>query len=329
MQFINSDDAEGKLVILLSNAKLVRIAVAYWGQGISEWLGLLKLENCDIEIVCDLLSGACNPDELKKLRDTLGRNRVLKCPRLHAKVWIADGRCILGSSNASANGLAQQGLETDGLIEANVFIDDPACVEAISEWYETAVRKAATEISDEDLQLARTRWKGRRKISPSPWPTLLAALHKDKDVMSGKDVFIFVRYELPPLSKQADAILRREQKLRNDKGITCWNVTGDLRAKKIPAGAYVVEFEVYPKRKPQLDGVYKILLEHHVIQHGKIKLLLCKKVIANKIAGLPLGSLSVWKAAAERAAKSAPDGGFLDEVATFARDYLARKATST
>jgi hypothetical protein len=177
MKFIKSDDAKRELEILLSHAKRIRIAVAYWGQGVSERLGLLNLENCDIEVVCDLLSGACNPDELSMLRDTLGRSRVLKCPRLHAKVWIADGRCILGSSNASANGLAQQGLETDGLIEANVLIDDPPCVAAISHWYETTVRKAATEISEKDLQLARARWKERRRITPSPdKPTLLEAL---------------------------------------------------------------------------------------------------------------------------------------------------------
>jgi hypothetical protein len=147
--------------------------------------------------------------------------------------------------------------------------------------------------------------------------------------MSGKDVFVFARNELPALSRRAEAILRREQKLRNDKGITCWDVTGDLRAKTIPAGAYVIELEAYSKRVPQLVGVYKILLEHHIVQHGKIKLLLCKKVIANKIAGLSLGSLNVWKAAAERAAKSAPNGGFLKEVATFARDYLAHNSTGT
>jgi PLD-like domain len=323
MKFLNRDDTEGEVGKLLSNAKRIRIAVAYWGQGVSERLGLLSSKTCDIEVVCDLLSGACNPDELTKLRDALGHDRVLKCRKLHAKVWLVDGRCILGSSNASTNGLAQEGKELDGLIEANVLIDDPACVRAISEWYETSVRKAATEISGKDLELARARWKARRRIRPPPdEPTLLAALQANKDAMSGKNVFVFARSETEDLGKTARAILQEEQKLREDRGIDAWEV--DLSdVANLPAGACIIEFEVYPKKKPQLLAVYRLLREDHIVTRKDVTLLLCKEVKGNKVDGLPLGSLTVWKAAVDRAVKSAPDGSFFGEVAEFARGYLA------
>ena len=112
MRFIKQDDTETEVGKLLSNAKRIRIAVAYWGAGVSKRIGLLGLNNCDIEIVCDLLSGSCNPDEVAKLRDTLGNDRVLKCPKLHAKVWLVEGSCILGSSNASAFRMSRASSET-------------------------------------------------------------------------------------------------------------------------------------------------------------------------------------------------------------------------
>jgi hypothetical protein len=194
-----------------------------------------------------LLSGACNPDEVTKLRDGLGHDRVMKCRNLHAKVWLVDGRCVLGSSNASANGLAQEGQETSGLIEANVLIDDPACVKTTSDWYEITVRKAATEISSKDLELAWTRWKAQRANRPPPdKPTLLAALQANKDAMAGKNVLVYAHSELEELGRSGKAVLREEQQLREDRGVTAWE--GDFDHAAAPAGAYVIELNVYSKK---------------------------------------------------------------------------------
>jgi hypothetical protein len=114
--------------------------------------------------------------------------------------------------------------------------DNEECVRAISDWYETSVRKAVTVISDKDLKSAYARWKSQRRNRPlPPEPTLLAALQKDKDAMSERFVFVFARSVLEDLSKRANAVLEEEQRLRNDRDITCLDLTGGT----IPAVAHI------------------------------------------------------------------------------------------
>ena len=100
--------AEREIKNLLSACSRARLAVAYWGSGAVARFGLnaVRKRTVDIEITCDLMSGACNPSEVKKLIKLFGPDRVRTRDRLHAKAWITDVGCVLGSSNASANGLA-------------------------------------------------------------------------------------------------------------------------------------------------------------------------------------------------------------------------------
>jgi hypothetical protein len=235
------------------------------------------------------------------------------CESLHSKVWLADGRCILGSVNASANGLAQEGHETDRLIEANILIDDESCVKEISDWYERTVRKAAAEINDKDIKLARERWKSQRGNRPNPKShTLLDALQKDRNAMSDKDIFVYVRYELEDLDKEAKAVLRHERKLREDKSIDAWDLGDPEPQLFTPPGSHVIEFEVHRTKKPQLLGVRKLLLENYLVVKKKTALLLYREV--QKVNSLPLGNLSVWKAAVVRAQDAVESSPLMNEV---------------
>jgi hypothetical protein len=112
---------ESEIKKLLESSSQIRAAVAYWGADAMEQLGIEGLAGRDVIIICDLMSGACNPDEIERLQKYLGRQRVLMRDNLHAKVWLTEKGAIVGSSNASANGLGFERAELRGSIEANLL----------------------------------------------------------------------------------------------------------------------------------------------------------------------------------------------------------------
>jgi hypothetical protein len=153
---------------LLSRAKGVRAAVAYWGNGAVERLGIKLVKNDDVQVVCDVLSGGCNLREVKSLRKVVGEDRVKTCDRLHAKVCLTDEAAIIDSSNASANGLGYEGDEVAGLVEANILVDDGPTLAEITRWFDDKVVPGARPTTDADLKRARPRWKERRARRPAP-----------------------------------------------------------------------------------------------------------------------------------------------------------------
>lgn len=301
----------------LTEATQIRIAVAYWGKGAAERLGIKKLRNRDIRIVCDLLSGACNPDEVQKLIKVLGADRVRKLGRLHAKAWIIDKRAFVGSSNASSNGLAEDGREADALIEANVLIEDRSFLATIGQWYETTIWKAATAISDNDIKVARARWKIQYGTRPPPQQsTLLGALKADPSVMDGKDVWVYV-WPIEDLDKAGKDAHRKEQEIRGNKEIECWDVTDEAERDLPPPGAHIIEFDTHD-RIPRLEGIYRILQEDHIARRNGRELLLCKKV--KTIDGLRLGNRDTWETSVARAIRTRSDRRFLGDISKFFRD---------
>ena len=125
-----------------------------------------------MRIICDLLSGACNPGEITALRDRGIRVKTLD--RLHAKVWINGNEVILGSANASRNGLP---VTDDDARQANIetaFLSrDPNLSREMTTWFKNQWR-LASEIDDNRLAQARELWE-RRRHSPGRafTPTLL------------------------------------------------------------------------------------------------------------------------------------------------------------
>ncbi len=110
------------------------VAVPFWGKGAIKSLGFAP--GLKARVVCNLASVAVyNPwviDELRKLKGIQVRSH----PRLHAKLYAANGFVIVGSSNASANGLALEGREVSGWIEANILTDDEDVVRDVQIFFE-------------------------------------------------------------------------------------------------------------------------------------------------------------------------------------------------
>jgi hypothetical protein len=160
--FLHGDELTKKIRSILKEPNLM-CAVAYWG---AESQGWLEPEDPHAavkkRIICDALSGGSNPNIIRDLR---GRSdvEIRHCEALHAKVYIGSGECVVGSSNASTNGVGAEGGQTSGLIEAG-YLASPT--PEIKDWFEALWSKKAQPITEEDLKRATKAWEKRRRLRP-------------------------------------------------------------------------------------------------------------------------------------------------------------------
>ncbi len=165
MRLLAGTEIQQAVSSLVSRDGDIDIAVAYWGQDSLERTGIANKHNGRLRVICDLLSGACNPAPIAALkRDGIP---VLTLDRLHAKVWINGNDVILGSANASMAGLP---ITDDDLQrcrdEANVEMQDEALAQSLRTWFDQRW-DLAREIDDRDLRRARILWSQRRRSAQS------------------------------------------------------------------------------------------------------------------------------------------------------------------
>ena len=140
----------------------LQIAVAYWGD---EALVKTKLRHRiqsnpeTVQVICDLESGACNPGQIQHLLKANVRVKSLK--NFHAKVWICDDVVIVGSANASSNGLGFfEGDSPRINVEAAVSVSDRTFAREVQQWFDSQW-EAATRAEDK-IKSARDRWNIRK-----------------------------------------------------------------------------------------------------------------------------------------------------------------------
>lgn len=158
MKFLDESTALDTIGKILEDSSKAKMAVAFWGDGALRKLGIPR-PGLLIEAICNLESGSCNPFEIRKLRDASGIS-LKTHKRLHAKVYWTPSAAVLGSSNASSNGLAVEGQEVLSWAEANLLVDRPKLLAELSIWFDRLFGEGR-EISDRDLELAEERWARR------------------------------------------------------------------------------------------------------------------------------------------------------------------------
>ena len=200
LRFIEGHDLIDQYKKLVANQSTASLAVAFWGKGAASKFKITK--PTDIRIICNLESGACNPDEIEKMRALV---QIKTHPRLHAKVYITSKGAIIGSSNASANGLAISAEDAKAWNEANIVTDDSVIMERLREWFER-MWKQAHSIKTHDIERARQLWKIRRQLAPAQrkGKSLLEALSADPESLEAAKIFCIAWCE--PLDKGANAI---------------------------------------------------------------------------------------------------------------------------
>lgn len=166
MKFLYGEDILRTIRQLTRSSKPLKIAVAYWGEDGIEETGLkdrVQKDAANIEIICDLTSGACNPIPIEALRDS---SVVVKsCDGMHAKVWISGNNVVVGSANVSTNGLGFDSVESKKHnIEAAVHISDRDFARTATKWFKDIYQgNNSNVVTDEQIAFARERWTYRQK----------------------------------------------------------------------------------------------------------------------------------------------------------------------
>lgn len=334
IKFFDGSHLGQKICAELSRAKKIRVAVAYWGKDAIKNLGLEKLRRRDVKIICDLESGASNPCEVKQLQKIFGRENILSCPRLHAKVWLTDRCAIIGSSNASTNGLAFEREELKGLIEANVITDDKDILGEINSWIDETVMTKSKKIEPEDIRKAEKLWKSRRENRPLYAATrggsLLKFIRNNPDAFADRNVQVWI-WKQRDRRQSAEKEIKMAQLRQKNKNIDGYEL--DKNEKSPAPGMLIIEFDKrrgpQSKKKSQFEfiEITKILKDHPIrpFKGGKVALCLPSEKLVLGLR-IPKEDRKEWEAAADKAAKKKSKWfGSLDDFAKFLTCQPAHK----
>lgn len=163
MEFIDGPKTRSVIKELVASSDHCAMAVAFWGIDAIETLGL-EMQGKRARIVCNLSSGASNPYEVDALRHLV---RLRQCDTLNTAVYIFEEAAVIGSSNASANGLSLQGNELIGWTDYNVVIESTDHISKITSWFE-GLWEISDRIDAEDIAVAKDTWSRRRRSLPRP-----------------------------------------------------------------------------------------------------------------------------------------------------------------
>jgi len=253
MKFLTEQTAPPLIIEALQLATSAKLAVAFWGDGAVARLGIGQ-SHLEVEIICNLESGACNPAEIRRLVAMTPAVQIRSNPRLHGKLYWTANRAVVGSSNASANGLAVEGQALAGWAEANVSVDDPQTLDDMRKWFDDLFQ-ASHAISDDDLLQAEDIWKLRRRMA-APGVSSVRNLLEAYRMAPAHPAWdqVKVAYWTDPLGKEAEAhiaAIRREKAVKtNLSGYEGWS-------DHLNAGDWVLDYWFGPKVEYQ--GVWHIL----------------------------------------------------------------------
>ncbi len=153
--FVNGPELNQRLSAVLGSAPGADFAVAFWGAGAAKALGIQN--GTGMRIVCNLMSGGTNPEEIRTLRKRGADVRQLN--DLHAKIGVIGNMSFVGSSNMSTNGLSAEGIDA-GWREVNVVYGNvrPEIARMFGTFWE-----AATKINEANLEAAAAVWTTRQQ----------------------------------------------------------------------------------------------------------------------------------------------------------------------
>jgi hypothetical protein len=320
MEFLDGPGLRARLRALVAGSKRVRMAVAFWGEGVVEELGLQ--DATDVQVVCNLRMGGTNPREIEKLRRP--GVEIRHSDTLHAKMYLFDDRCVVGSSNASANGLSFQGGECSGWTEANVMFGSGAAYEAAERKYRL-IWASAREVTDSDLDQAETAWTNRRRAIPSAPPngkdkeSLLQVLRRDPGQLADRRIYLCVH--CAPMSQEGADIASEEVRAsvygRKLGAYEHWE--------NAPKNVDLVSFYLGSRGGFYFDGYWRMPKQLYERRTRKTSVQFCFKL--KDICGLKEpGPSDEWKVLIKQVRQSKDwdeaNGGAFIEIGEFARRYL-------
>ncbi|WP_146592367.1 phospholipase D family protein [Puniceibacterium confluentis] len=225
-----------------SDEPTARLAVAYWGDGAAETLGLKGDQTC---VVCNLLGGGTNPAEVRHMIEK--GVQVRHRDGLHAKLGIVGSVSFLGSSNMSANGLGGESAMNDWA-EANILYSSHR-KEIVSMF--DAFWKDGLAVTADDIELAQRRWNLRceagqqaNRITLHPEPLADALQTRPEDF----EHTYFAVYDELTEPEEIETVNLGDAEAKRRHGPAC-QVYWDWQKGELPAEGYIVDF-----RTPRSSG---------------------------------------------------------------------------
>ncbi|MEK8027513.1 phospholipase D family protein [Pseudaquabacterium rugosum] len=150
----------------LTQAEDASVAIAFWGKGareqlFSDWRGR------HLRVLCNLAQGGTNPAAIRELQQITGAE-VRALDDLHAKMVLTERQLIVGSANASANGLDHGEQDFNGWREAGLVTEDEESRRKAQNWFSTHWTRAGKSVNEDDLQKAEQLWKARNRPLREP-----------------------------------------------------------------------------------------------------------------------------------------------------------------
>lgn len=232
-------------------------AVAFWGSGSADCIKAAGGNLADSRIVCDLSMGGCWPNALEEL-GAPNNERIRRRDGLHAKVYISDAGMVVGSPNASANGIGFN--QKDAIwLEAGTFHEpkSQAWDQAIS-WFD-ALFDGATIVDTAALADARRRWRPTLGVAGLPVRegSLLDLVRNDPDQFAAIG-FVLVRGYTTKREREAARIELKKQSNVKEADVDQWLdddiYTGwdETEVRRWPAS--FIEFWLKPRGKLSVCG---------------------------------------------------------------------------
>lgn len=160
--FLQGDDLSQKIREVV-NGKDVRCAVAFWGRdAVRELFGTEVLDRDDVHVVCDLSMGGTNPETLRALGAPDNSN-IRYLDGLHAKVFLSKNGAVVGSANASNNGIGFMGGNAQLLEAGTYFAPDSDGCRRIGGWFAGLSENRSRQVDDKALDAAHLAWNRRRR----------------------------------------------------------------------------------------------------------------------------------------------------------------------
>jgi hypothetical protein len=237
----------------------IKIAISYWGR---HALTLLNLDTTkkNIVVLCCLKGGKSDPEVIKQFK-----TRARQCDRLHAKVLWTQNEAIVGSANASSNGMPVEDNFTGNLIEAGILITDRRQLKKIESWFDRyyGSQTLSRPIGKADLQAAEIA-RGFGWGTPVPGKrSLLAAMQEGgkREFQSQRIYFVMYRYNC---TNDENRIAKRflEEDAASKEGKLkieprdVERLTWYTDFYEIPNDAFIIDC-YYRKNKIKTYGVYK------------------------------------------------------------------------
>ena len=244
---------------LFSRADKICCIVAFWGRGAGELFRTVDEEIIErTRIVCNLTSGSTNPRVIEELRNK--GFRVKHNSILHSKVYWTNRGIVVGSANASANGLSLESVEQDGWLEAAIHSNRPADIEVVQN-YVDEIWTASDEVTEQDLKNAKMKWRNRRPPpQPNPGIDCITALRngmftdRRNTIFLVIDVKAVIEYQ-DDINAKANELQEQYRELRGRK-LEAW-----VGWEEIPREEYIVDYWLGPRGGLTFCEVWKTLPE--------------------------------------------------------------------